>query len=83
VFVTGGSVVLFGAPDPVITGLKKTLGIVTRVLSEPAYSVWNNGLMDTIPQYGAWIFFGLNSLVWGFVLSYLLGRGGKKKTKKK
>lgn len=83
VFVNGGAVKLFTETDPTITGLKQNLGIVTRVLSEPAYSVWNNGLVDTVPQYGVWVLFGLNSLVWGFVLSYLLGRMGKKKPKKK
>ena len=83
VFVNGGAVVLFSDLDPAITGLKKTLNMVTRVLTEPAYSVWNNGLVDTVPQYGQWILFGLNSLLWGFVLAYIFGRGGKKKAKKK
>ena len=68
VYSTGGSVVLFGDPDPSLTGNQKTVATVASVLMQPAYSVWNTGLLDSVPQFGNWILFGANSLVWGQAL---------------
>lgn len=82
IYANKGSVVFFNNPDQALVGIQKTLGTVTWVLAQPAHTVWNAGLLEAVPYYANWVFFGLNSLLWGFVLSFFLGLMFKVEKKK-
>lgn len=73
VYANKGSVVFFSSPDKTLVGTEKTVNTITWILSQPAHTVWNAGLLETVPYYMNWVFFGLNSLLWGFALTFFLG----------
>lgn len=72
VSASGGAFEIFKDPDRGNTGLEAVAESSSRVLLQPALALWDAGLGDALPEFTAWGALALNSLVWGFVISYLI-----------
>ena len=69
---SGGAFEIFKDPDRGNTGIAQVAESSSRVLLQPALAAWDAGLGEHLPEVTAWGALALNSLVWGFVISYLI-----------